>query len=142
MQSLEESFMLIALEEAKKALPLDVPIGAIITDSNNKIISKAYNLREKNQSSLDHAEIIAIKQACQILQNWRLDNCKIYITLEPCLMCTGAIIESRISTVIFGAYNDLSPTSNFLIKKDIKVYGGILEKNCLNILKSFFSSKR
>ena len=94
--------MQIAVEEAKKAFKLnEVPVGAVIV-KKGEIISKAHNLIEKNRSSLYHAEIIAIKKAQKYLNDWRLNGCKIYVTLEPCLMCAGAIINSRIDEVIFG----------------------------------------
>ena len=101
----KEEYMKIALKEAKKAKEKnEVPIGAVIV-SEGKIISKAHNLRETKNNSLCHAEIIAINKACKKNKDWRLNECKMYVTLEPCMMCMGAIVESRIKKVYCGIEN-------------------------------------
>ncbi len=102
---MEQQYMTIALEYAKIAFNQDeVPVGCVIV-KDNEIIATGYNQREANQSALDHAEIIAIKEASQKLNTWRLEDCTLYVTLEPCAMCAGAIIQSRIKKVVFGAYD-------------------------------------
>lgn len=145
----KEYFMKEALKEAKKAYKkLEVPVGAIIVQ-NGKIIARGYNKKEKNKSPIEHAEIIAINKACKKLKNWRLTDCEIYVTLEPCPMCAGAIINSRIKKVYIGA-NDFRMGAcgskvdlieyNFdtKIEKDI----GILKEECEKILKDFFKEVR
>lgn len=98
----KQNYMEIALKLAKKASNNgDVPIGAIIVDENNNIIGKGFNKKEKNNDPTQHAEIIAIKKACKKIGNWRLLNCTIYTTLEPCLMCVGALLQTRIKHIVF-----------------------------------------
>lgn len=137
----------------KKAINLanqsgaDVPVGAIIT-KNGEIISSAFNEKEKNKDVTAHAEILAIKRAAEKLSNWRLDDCELYVTLEPCPMCAWAILQSRIKTVYFGSYDrqygalgsvlDLRTQAN----SSLKIYGGILEKECDNVISIFWGSKR
>lgn len=146
---MKEAWMKEALKEAKKAYKkLEVPVGAIIVQ-NGKIIARGYNKKEKNKSPIEHAEIIAINKACKKLKNWRLTDCEIYVTLEPCPMCAGAIINSRIKKVYIGA-NDFRMGAcgskvdlieyNFdtKIEKDI----GILKEECEKILKDFFKEVR
>ena len=97
--------MKLALKEADKALLKDeVPIGCVIV-KDDKVIARSHNIKESTHNPMGHAEIIAISKACKKLQNWRLEDCDIYITLEPCIMCTGAIIQSRIKNIYFGAYD-------------------------------------
>ena len=143
-------YMKLALEEAYKAYKKgDVPVGAVIV-YNNKIIARAYNKKEKKQNSLFHAEILAINKACKKLRSFRLDNCELYVTLEPCLMCCGAIIASRFKKVIFGArdfnYGCAGSKYNFLQDKTfeytIDYEGGVLEEDCSKLLKTFFSEIR
>ena len=146
---MEEKFMREALKEAKKAYDKnEVPVGAIIV-SNDKIIARAHNLRETKKNSLCHAEIIAINKACKKLQNFRLENCDMYVTLEPCAMCAGAIVQSRIKRVIYGAkdekYGMAGTISNvFELKSNHKVelLKGIMEEECSNIIKEFFKKLR
>ena len=98
---MDDYYMNIAINEAKKAQKRgNVPIGAVIV-KNNRIISKAYNTKNSKNIAIDHAEILAIKKACKKLKSWRLNDCTIYVTLEPCPMCMGAIVESRISNVVY-----------------------------------------
>ena len=145
----DEYYIKEALKEAKKAYLIDeIPVGCIII-YNDKIIARAYNKREKNHQAVDHAEIIAIKKASKKLGSWRLDDCKMYITLEPCIMCSGAIIQSRIKEVIYGAYDyrfgcHKSITNVFDLKfnHNVNIKGGVLEKECSDIIKKFFQELR
>lgn len=139
------NYMKIALYEAKKSYRKgDVPVGAVIV-KNNKIIAKAHNLKEKKHNPLLHAEIIAINKASKKLKRWRLDDCELYVTMEPCLMCTGAIIQSRIKKVYysienneFGALKNISQNKKYGI-----IIDNTLEKEqSLKIIKSFFEERR
>ncbi len=167
-----------AIEIAKES-GADVPVGALII-KDGKIIASAHNEREKLNDPSAHAEILAIRQAANSLNNWRLDDCELYVTLEPCPMCAWAIIQSRIKTVYFGSFDsqygalgsvldlrklgnstNLSPHPNQPLKnryltdslgrvpqgregktQKIKVYGGILEEECDNIIKEFWKKSR
>lgn len=143
-------FMLKALEQAKIAYKKnEVPIGAVIV-KDGKVIAEGYNKREKKQNALFHAEIVAINKACKKLKSWRLDDCDIYITLEPCLMCFGAILNARLKNCYFGAYDksggSISSNSELLNKSilnhKLNVEGGILKEECADILSTFFEEKR
>lgn len=143
-------YMNEALKEASKAYDKnETPIGAIIV-KDNVIISRAHNLRETLKDPTAHAEILAIKEAANILGGWRLVNCTIYITMEPCIMCTGAIIESRIKRVIIGtkhiknknSENNLNQKIDYFNNNNIEITLGILEEQCSNILKKFFKDLR
>lgn len=146
---MNEKFMLEAIRLAKKAYKQgEIPIGAVIV-KDNKIISKAYNLRQTKKDVTMHAEIIAIKKACKKLKSWHLDNCDIYITLEPCYMCAGAIISARISNCYYGASNlrfgSISGECNlFSLKHNhhVNAIGGILESESSQIITDFFSDIR
>ena len=135
-----------AINEAKKCTK-DVPIGCVIK-LNEKIIASAHNLREENNDITAHAEILAIKEAQNFLKTSRLKDCEMYVTLEPCPMCSWAIIQSGIKTLYFGAYNSqyggMTSVLNLpqLAKSKIKVYGGIEEDKCNNLLNIFFKSIR
>ncbi len=141
-------FMKAALKEAEKAEKIgETPVGAVIV-RNGKIIARGYNKRETKKNALMHAEIIAIDKACKKLGGWRLPECDIYVTLEPCPMCTGAIIQARIENVYFGAFDQKSgclgsccDLSGILPHK-IQYEGGILKEKCEEILKNFFKSLR
>lgn len=141
-------FMKEAIRQAKKAEAIDeTPIGAVIV-KDGKIIARGYNKRETKKNALMHAEIIAIDKACKKLGGWRLPGCDIYVTLEPCPMCTGAIIQARIDNVYFGAYDAKSgclgsacDLSGVLPHK-VKSEGGILKNECEEILKEFFKKLR
>ncbi|MCQ2387072.1 MAG: tRNA adenosine(34) deaminase TadA [Clostridia bacterium] len=146
----DEDYMNIALNEAKKAKKHDeVPIGAIIV-KNGKIIAKAHNKTEKMQDGTAHAEMLAIKKACKKIKSWRLEDCTIYITVEPCPMCAGAIVNSRIKKVIFGAYEKKSGCAvskypileNNGLNHKTSFVGGIREKECSEIIKNYFKLKR
>ena len=126
----------------------EVPVGAVIV-KDGKIIATGRNLREKKQNALSHAEIEAINNACKELGSWRLDDCEMYVTLEPCPMCTGAIINARIKTLIFGAYDSKAGSIDSVINlcdypynHKPEIYGGICEDECLSIIKKFFENLR
>jgi tRNA(adenine34) deaminase len=143
MREDETLFMKLALKKAEKALETDeVPVGAVIANSSGKIISSGFNTVEKNGSCIMHAEIKAILKAQKKLENWRLDGCVLYVTLEPCIMCCGAILLSRISKVVFGAADPKGGFSSSLLNGKIEVASGIMEKESSLLLKSFFKSKR
>lgn len=146
---MESRFMNRAIELAKQAAAEgEVPVGAVIVKNGN-IIGEGYNMREQKKNTLSHAETEAINTACKTLGDWRLENCTIYVTLEPCPMCAGAIINSRIKEVVFGAY-DLSMgcidsvTSLMALPfaSEIQVYGGIKEDECKKLLTDFFEGVR
>lgn len=141
--------MAAALQMAKKAAKKDeVPVGAVIV-YNGKVIAKAYNLRETKRSPLAHAEIIAIEKAARRLGGWRLSGCTLYVTLEPCPMCAGAIVNSRIDEVVFGAYDPKAGACGSLynlaegrLNHTPGVIGGVMETECSSILKQYFKAKR
>lgn len=144
----EKGFTLMqeAIDIAKKS-GADVPVGALVV-KNGEIISSACNEKEKNNDPSAHAEILAIKEAGKLLKNWRLDDCELYVTLEPCPMCAWAILQARIKTVYFGSFDkqygalgsvlDLRKQAN----SKLKVYGGICEKECDNVIEEFWKNKR
>ena len=138
-----EKYMKIALKEAEKAKKHnDVPVGAVIV-KDNKIISRGHNKRELTKKVTKHAEIVAIERACRKLRSWHLENCEIYITVEPCTMCYGAIEQSRINKIIYGIDNEkFGYFSKKYKNKKIPVEKGILKKDCENIMKEFFIKKR
>lgn len=141
--------MLRAIELAEQAGKKgDVPVGAVIV-RNGVIISEGYNRRELEKNALLHAEICAIDQACRELSSWRLEGTTMYVTLEPCPMCAGAIINSRIEKVVFGAYDEkagcLGSVDNFSEKgfnHRVQTIGGFMEKECQKLLTDFFRNKR
>ncbi len=145
----DEYFMNIALKEAKKALKLrEVPVGAVIV-KNNKIISKAYNLRESKTITTQHAEILAIEKACKKLKNWRLLDCIIYVTMFPCPMCASAINQSRINKIVYGTIPEYAnKTIIHEILKDkyygqpVDIVGPVMKDDCEKLLKDFFIKKR
>lgn len=148
-ESYYEKYMEVALKEAKKAYKNDdVPVGAILIDENGKIISKGFNKKEKDKDVSKHAEIIAIRKANKILNNWRLDNLTLVVTLSPCLMCLGAIIASRIKKVVIGCMdNKLSDKENIILNdlyfdNNIEILKGVKENECKKILNDFFNKKR
>ncbi len=141
--------MEIALQEAKKAYNIkEVPIGCVIV-KDGEIIAKAYNKRESYNNVFGHAEVIAIKEACENCDTWKLDGAVLYVTVEPCMMCIGAIIQSRISRVVYGAkeHKNGAVDSKFQIKDidfthKLEVTSGVLEEECKNIMVQFFKSLR
>ena len=148
---MNNKFMSEAIGLAKEAAEVgEIPVGAVVVEqTSGKIIGKGFNLRETKQNPLLHAEIVAIEQASAFLGKWRLEGCDLYVTLEPCPMCCGAVINSRIERVYFGAY-DLkggaahSVTDIFLMPFNHRpeVYGGIMEDECAALLSDFFKEKR
>ena len=140
-------YMNIALKEAKKAIKYgDIPIGCVIV-MNNKVISKAFNKKEFNNNPIKHAEIIAIENASKKLNTWHLDECTLYTTMEPCLMCAGAILQSRISRIVYGLPNNNfgEVTSNNVVfknNKKIKIDGCICEEESKSLVQSFFKNIR
>ena len=140
-------FMKIALEEAQKAFKKgEIPVGAVIV-KDGIIVSKAHNLKETKNNAIKHAEIIAIEKACAKLHNWRLIDCEMYVTLEPCMMCTGAIIQSRISRLVIGTNVSRWPGFIELIENNPvnhhpDVQQGILKEQCATIVSEFFKRKR
>ncbi|MBK7498045.1 MAG: nucleoside deaminase [Ignavibacteriales bacterium] len=143
-------YMYAALQEAQKAFDDDeVPVGAVVVHKN-RIIGRGYNQVEKLKDATAHAEMIAITSASNNLQNWRLNECAIYVTLEPCIMCTGALLSSRInelfyaaSDIKFGACGSIhNLAENSKTNHTIKVYSGVLAKESEELLKTFFNKKR
>ena len=150
MENIKEKFMREALKEAKKAYEkLEVPIGAVIV-KDNKIIARGYNLKEEKQNTIKHAEIIAIERASKKLKNWRLNDCEMYVTLEPCPMCAGAIINSRIKKVYIGVKDEkmgacgskLNLLQDYKFDTSVETENGILEEECKEILQFFFKELR
>lgn len=146
---MQEEYMKKAYAQAKLAFKNnEVPIGAVVV-CDGKIISRAYNNRNKSQNAVYHAELLAISKACKKLKSWRLENCELYVTLEPCPMCAGAILNARIKKVIFGAYEKTSQT-NLLgtILNDQRLnhktdfVGGVMEDECSSLLTEFFEQRR
>lgn len=142
-------YMEKALELAREAAEEgEVPVGAVVV-RNGEIIATGRNRREKEKNALCHAEIEAINNACKALGGWRLPGCELYVTLEPCPMCAGAIINSRIEKVFFGAYDKKAGSVRSLIRLfDLpynhkpEVFGGIMENECADVLSAFFKSLR
>lgn len=142
-------FMKKALKEALKAYKIgEVPVGCVLVDENNKVVSRAYNKKEKLNDVCGHAEILCIKKASKKIGDWRLNNLTLYVTLEPCLMCSSAIIQSRIKRVVFGAYEPntgaaLSRIHAFKLENSsCLVDGGVLENDCKILIQNFFKEKR
>lgn len=145
---MEEKFMREAIKLAEKAKKKgEVPIGAVVV-SGGKIIGTGFNLRTKLQMATAHAEVRAIEKACKKCRSWRLPDAEIYVTLEPCPMCIGAILNARIKKVYFGAYEGKgrSLTSEIananLLNHTVEVTGGVLEADCAAVLTSFFTEMR
>ena len=147
---INEKYMKAALRQARKAIDLgEVPIGCVIV-YDGKIIGRGYNRRNTDKSVLCHAEITAIKKACKKIGDWRLEDCTLYVTLEPCQMCAGAIVQSRIPRVVMGAMNPkagcagsvLNILENPEFNHQVEVTKGILESDCSEILKEFFTELR
>ena len=147
-----EEAMRVAIEHARIAsvASRDVPVGAVILNANGDLISTGNNQRELLNDPTAHAEIVAIRNAAKALGSWRLDGCTIVVTLEPCAMCAGAIAQSRISKVVFGAWDEKAGASGSVwdLLRDpralhkIEVTSGVLEKECGAMLKEFFSEQR
>lgn len=146
---MQEKFMREALKEAQKAYNKEeVPVGAVIV-KNDKIIARGYNSKEEKNNTIKHAEIIAIEKASRKLSNWRLENCEMYVTLEPCPMCAGAIINSRIKKVYIGALDEKTGACgsvlnlfNYPFNHRVEFKTGILELECKSLLQNFFKELR
>ena len=149
-QRTKEEWMRVAIEKAKKAEALaEVPIGAIAVHQG-QIIGRGHNLRETTQNATTHGEMIAIQEACKAIGSWRLEETQLYVTLEPCPMCSGAMILSRVKEVYFGAYDPKGGTAGTLMNllederfnHQAEVEGGILEEECGELLSVFFRNLR
>ena len=150
MNSVDQKFMAEALREARKAALLnEVPVGAVIV-KNNKIIARGHNLREKTNDPTAHAEIVAIRKACKKLKSWRLEGCTIYVTVEPCAMCAGTLLWTRIDRIVFGA-NDpkggsIGSSFELFRVKGInhhpEITRGVLDMRCALLIREFFKKKR
>ena len=147
---MDEFFMRLALEEARKAYSIgEVPVGAVIVH-NEKVISNGCNMKETLKDPTDHAEIIAIRGASKYLGGWRLSGCIMYVTLEPCPMCIGAILNSRIDRLVIGTRDPkmgacgtlIDLTNNEKFNHNVNVSCGVLEKECSDIIKKFFHELR
>lgn len=148
--SVEEKYMKEALKQAKKAYALgEVPIGCVIVHEG-KIIGRGYNRRNTDKNTLAHAEITAINKASKVIGDWRLEECTLYVTLEPCQMCAGAIVQSRIPEVVMGCMNPKAGCAGSILNilempqfnHQVKVTRGILEADCSQMLKTFFEELR
>ena len=146
----KEDYMKIALKEAEKAYnELEVPVGAIIV-KDGKIIARAYNEKEKKHDTTKHAEILAIQKASKKLKSWRLNDCDMYVTLEPCSMCAGALIQSRIRKVYIGAMDEktgscgsvLNLLEDYKFNHKVEVEYNVCKEECERILKDFFKNLR
>ncbi|MFD2923918.1 tRNA adenosine(34) deaminase TadA [Halobacillus naozhouensis] len=146
----DEHYMQLAIEQAKRARALgEVPIGAVIV-YQEEVIASGYNQRETSQLASSHAEIISIEKANEIIGSWRLEKCTLYVTLEPCPMCAGAIVQSRVPRVVYGAPDPkagCAGTLMNLLQEDrfnhqSDVIGGIMEEECGKLLKDFFRELR
>ncbi len=144
-----EELMRLAINEAA-ASGVDVPVGALVVDASGQIIARAHNNREVTHDPTGHAEIIAIRQATEARQDWRLEGCTLIVTLEPCVMCAGAIVAARIPRVVFGAWDERVGASGSLydllrdarLGSPVEVIGGVLETQAAAQLRTFFEDKR
>lgn len=150
IKSVEEKHMKEALKQAKKAYALgEVPIGCVIVHEG-KIIGRGYNRRNTDKNTLAHAEITAINKASKVIGDWRLEECTLYVTLEPCQMCAGAIVQARIPEVVMGCMNPKAGCAGSILNilempqfnHQVKVTRGILEAECSQMLKTFFEELR
>ena len=146
---LDAAFMRRAIELALEAEKIDeVPVGALVV-RDGKIIAEAYNRRETNKMATHHAEVLAIEEACRALGGWRLPGCTLYVTMEPCAMCAGAIINSRIPRVVFGAndlrfgaFGSLINLAEVPLNHTPEIIGGVLGDECRAVLQAYFKKKR
>ncbi len=145
-----ERYMKEAIKQAKKAYKIDeVPIGCVIV-YENKIIARAYNKRNYKKNTLAHAELLAINKASKVLGDWRLEGCTMYVTLEPCQMCAGAIVQARIDKVVIGAMNPKAGCGGSILNllqmdefnHQVEVIRGVCEEDCQNLLQDFFKELR
>ena len=144
-----EHFMHLSLEQARLAGD-EVPVGAVLVDQSGQVLASGHNLREQKNDPTSHAEIEVIRLAAAALGDWRLENCTLFVTLEPCVMCAGAIVAARIPRVVFGAWDEKvgAAGSAYDILRDarlgnpVEVIPGVLEDQCSKVLKDFFEAKR
>ena len=150
VKSISEKYMKEALKQAKKAYKLgEVPIGCVIVHQD-QIIGRGYNRRNTDKSALSHAEITAIRKASRVIGDWRLEDCTLYVTLEPCQMCAGAIVQARIPNIVMGCRNPkagcagsiLNVLQNPSFNHHVLITEGVLEDQCSQILKNFFAELR
>ncbi len=145
----DEYFMSLAIKEAKKAYKKgEVPVGAVVV-KDGEVVASAHNTRETKKNAVNHAELLAIQKACKKLGGWRLWQCEIYVTLEPCPMCTGAIINSRLKRVVYGARDEKSGCCESVINMfelpfnhKPEVVSGVYKEECAQLLQSFFKELR
>ena len=145
-----EQYMALALELAREAAAAgEVPVGCVVVSPDGEVIGRGRNLREETGDACAHAEVLAIREACARLGTWRLEGCTLYVTLEPCPMCAGAIINSRIPTVVYGAKEPLSGSCGSVINlieerygHHPAIYGGVLREDCAGVLSDFFRTVR
>ena len=145
-----EDYMRQALDLAREAAAAgDVPVGCVVTDAAGQVIGRGRNRREERKSAVRHAEIEAIEEACAAVGSWRLEGCALYVTLEPCPMCAGAVINARVSTVVYGAREPVTGSCGSVLnlfeeRYGFKpaVYGGVLADQCAGILQEFFRDLR
>ena len=145
-----EEYMALALELARQAADAgEVPVGCVIADREGRIIGRGHNRRRELNDATAHAELEAIREACAAVGDWRLEGCSMYVSLEPCPMCAGAIINSRIPTLVYGAKEELSGSCGSVINlfeerygHKPAVYGGVLKDESVELLKSFFKYRR
>ena len=139
-----------AIALANKAADMDeVPVGAVVVHKGERIVGRGYNARETEKNALCHAEIMAINEACRTLGGWRLPECELFVTLEPCTMCAGAVINARIDRVVYGApdlragaFGTLISLNDLPLNHNAEVVGGVLGDECAEILRSYFKKKR
>ena len=150
MSELDEKYMKEALRQAKKAYSIgDTPIGCVIV-YENKIIARGYNRRNKDKTTLAHAELMAIKKATKVIGDWRLEDCTLYVTLEPCQMCAGAIVQARIPRGVIGCMNKKAGCAGSIINlldmkefnHQVDVTRGVMEEACSALMTSFFKDLR
>ena len=150
MQSIDEKYMKEAVRQAKKAYGIgEVPIGCVIV-YEDKIIGRGYNRRTVDKNTLAHAELIAIRKACKKIGDWRLEGCTMYVTLEPCQMCSGAIVQSRIPRVVIGCMNPKAGCAGSILNllqveefnHQTELTKGVLEEECSRMMKEFFRELR
>ena len=144
-----EYYMGLALEEAKKSLALaEVPVGAVVV-CEGEVVASAYNTRETDKNAIKHAEVTAISRACERLGGWRLHKCELYVTLEPCPMCAGTIVNSRIKRVVYGAkdpkagaFGTVLDLNSFPLNHKPEIFSGVREEECASLLSDFFKILR
>ena len=144
-----EALMTLAIAEAKLAGE-DVPVGALLVSESGEVVATGHNQKESGSDPTAHAEIVAIRKACKKVGDWRLENLTLVVTLEPCVMCAGAIVAARIPTVVFGAFDDAvgAAGSHYDVLRDsrlgssVNVISGVLEEQCAKVLRDFFESRR